>query len=343
MKKILRVLGFLLIGGIVITILISLIINISTRSYIYKNISDVPEAETGLLLGAAVLSNGNLSGALRDRADTAISLYKAKKVKKILVTGDNSRVEYNEVNPVRNYLLKAGVLEGDIVLDYAGFDTYSSMYRSRDIFLTENIIIITQSFHLPRAVFIARNLNMNATGVSADNGHMYSVKNSIRETFANIKAVLNLLVGREPKFLGQKKPITDGGLGLNTEQNCEFDECLNGTQISTTTATTNTLTILSLKVGEGVNVGKTKVTLDKIISDSRCPKDVTCIWSGEVSVSISLSEGSTSETLILKDTSSEAITKKHNIKLIDVKPEKISTVETKESDYVVTLEIRGIN
>lgn len=215
MKRIYKILGILIIGGIILIAVISLLINILTRSYIYEKISDVPEAETGLLLGAAVFPNGALSGALKDRADTTISLYKAKKIKKILVTGDNGSVEHNEVNPVRTYLLKEGISGEDIFLDHAGFDTYSSMYRARDIFLTESIIVITQSFHLPRAVFIARNLKMEAFGVSADNGHTYSIKNSIREIFANVKAVANLVFAREPKYLGEEIPITgDSGLSL---------------------------------------------------------------------------------------------------------------------------------
>src|SRR6185295_18531017 len=98
-----------------------------------------------------------------------IELYKAGTVSKILVSGDNSTVSHNEVNPVRDYLLASGIPDRDIFLDHAGFDTYSTMYRARDIFGVASILIATQSFHLPRAVFIARALGVDAYGVDADN------------------------------------------------------------------------------------------------------------------------------------------------------------------------------
>jgi vancomycin permeability regulator SanA len=126
-----------------------------------------------------VLSNGGLSPILKDRADTAIQLYKLKKVSKIIVSGDNSTVSYNEVNPVRIYLLNKDVLDQDIFFDHAGFNTYSTMYRARDIFKVGSVLIVSQSFHLPRSVFIARELGINAYGVNADAGNIL-FKNYIR-------------------------------------------------------------------------------------------------------------------------------------------------------------------
>ena len=163
-----------------------------------------------LIPGAAVLKNGALSSIFKDRVNTAIELYQAKKVSKILVSGDNSTISHNEVNPVRNYLLEKGVPDEDIFLDHAGFDTYSTMYRARDIFQVSSIIISTQSFHLPRSVFIARMLGINAFGISADVGHIL-FKNYIREIFANEKAVLELIFHIKPKFLGDVIPITGDG------------------------------------------------------------------------------------------------------------------------------------
>src|SRR5665811_16553 len=154
--------------------------------------------EVAVILGASILTNGHLSPVLRDRVDTAIELYEAKKVDNILVTGDNSTVAYNEVNPVRLYLMEQGIPDKDIFLDHAGFDTYSSLYRARDIFLASSMTIVTQSFHLPRSVFIARKLGINAYGMNADQGN-YKRMNYIREIFANEKAVMNLFFNREPK------------------------------------------------------------------------------------------------------------------------------------------------
>jgi SanA protein len=186
--------------------LVNVFIYVCSVSYIYKNVNDAPKAQVALIPGAAILANGGISPIFRDRVDTAIELYNAKKVSKILVSGDNSTLSHNEVNPVRNYLLSKGIPDGDIYLDHAGFDTYSTMYRARDIFEVSSIIISTQSFHLPRAVFIARTLGIKAYGISADRGHTL-FKNYIREIFANEKAAFDLVFHTKPKFLGEVIPI----------------------------------------------------------------------------------------------------------------------------------------
>ncbi len=190
----------------VVIILVNLIIYFSSLKYIYKNIKDIPEAQVALIPGAAILKNGNISPIFRDRVDAAIKLYNEKKVSKILVSGDNSTLSHNEVNPVRDYLLARGIPDTDIFLDHAGFDTYSTMYRARDIFQVSSIIICTQSFHLPRAVFIARILGIKAYGISADTGNIL-FKNYFREVFADEKAVFDLTFHIKPKFLGEVIPI----------------------------------------------------------------------------------------------------------------------------------------
>jgi SanA protein len=208
-----RLLIFLAYGCGIILILI-LIVNVFVHfeagPYIYDSLARAPDAEVALIPGAAVLSNGALSPVLEDRANMAIQLYRAKKVLKILVSGDNSTVSYNEVNPVRNYLLTNGIPDQDIFLDHAGFDTYSTMYRARDIFGVTSILIASQSFHLSRAVFIARELGINAYGVNADAGH-YLLINYIREVFADEKAVFDLIVHQKPEYLGAQIPIMGDG------------------------------------------------------------------------------------------------------------------------------------
>lgn len=179
----------------------------STREFIYDDVEKLPEAQVAVVLGAAILRSGDLSPVLRHRADTAILIYNAGKVEKILVTGDNSSLSHNEVNPVRKYLIKAGIPEEDIFLDHAGFDTYSSMYRARDIFLTETSIVVTQGFHLPRAIYISRSLGVTTYGMRADQG-TYRFRNNIRELGADVKAVFNLIIKRQPKYLGEEIPIT---------------------------------------------------------------------------------------------------------------------------------------
>ena len=177
-----------------------------TRAYIFDKAADAPLAQAVLIPGAAVSAAGELTPIFIDRVDLAIALYEANKVSKILVSGDNSTLSYNEVSPVRTYLLNNGIPEADIFLDHAGFDTYSSMYRARDIFGVTSVLISTQEFHLPRAVFIARKLGIEAYGVNADLGYIFK-RNYVREVLANEKAMLDLFLGRTPKFLGEQVPI----------------------------------------------------------------------------------------------------------------------------------------
>jgi SanA protein len=210
LRKILVIIFKCTIIIVTLTICNTLVIIAFSHSYIHTTTKNFPHAQVAVILGAAILKDGSLSPVLMDRVTKAISLYKNRNVENILVTGDNGTLAYNEVNPVRLYLLAHGIPDKDIFLDHAGFDTYSSMYRARDIFLAQSMIIVSQSFHLPRAVFIARNLGIDAYGVNADNGH-YLLKNYIREIFANCKAVMNLLVHRQPKYLGKEIPLTGDG------------------------------------------------------------------------------------------------------------------------------------
>ena len=191
-------------------LLINLVVHSSTKAYLYNTVADAPVAQAALIPGAAILKDRSLSPVFRDRVDMAIRLYEAKKISKILVSGDNSTVSHNEVNPVRLYLISKGVPDQDIFLDHAGFDTYSTMYRARDIFGVSSVLITTQSFHLPRAVYIARQLGIEAYGVNADAGH-YLLSNYIREVFADEKAVLDLILHAKPKYLGEAIPITGDG------------------------------------------------------------------------------------------------------------------------------------
>lgn len=185
-------------------------IQIESYRYIHQDMQKLPQAQTALVLGAGLLTNGKLSPIFKDRIDIAIILYKAGKVTKILVSGDDGTETHNEVNPAREYLLAQGIKDNDIFLDHAGFDTYSSMYRARDVFRVTSATIVTQSFHLPRSVFIARRLGITAYGTPADQ-HPYSFKNNVREVFADVKAFFNVTYNRIPKYLGDEIPITGNG------------------------------------------------------------------------------------------------------------------------------------
>ncbi len=190
--------------------IINLAFYFKTKSFIYKNVDDIPTTQVVIIPGAAILKSGELSPIFKDRVDKAIELYNLKKVSKILVSGDNSTVSYNEVNPVRIYLLERGIPDQDIFLDHAGFDTYSTMYRARDVFGATSTVISTQDFHLPRAVFIGKSLGLTAYGADADTLNILP-RNYVREVFANVKAFLNLSFDRLPKYLGEPIPITGDG------------------------------------------------------------------------------------------------------------------------------------
>jgi len=197
MGKIFRIVLIICGALLLALILTSLIIKLKTDSYIYRDIDKVPKVQVAVILGASILKNNSLSPILRERVDRAEELYRVGKVTKILVTGDNGTFAYNEVSSMQKYLLKNHIPEKDIFLDHAGFDTYSSMYRARNIFFADSMIVVSQSFHLPRAIFIARALGMTAYGLQADQGY-YLFKNYIRELLANVKAVFDLFFQRTP-------------------------------------------------------------------------------------------------------------------------------------------------
>lgn len=193
---------------VVLVLLVPIVMRQSTASYVYTSSALVPHVQVALVLGASV-SGGEPSPILEARADTAIELYKAGKVEKILVTGDNGTLNHDEVTPVRKYAIDAGVAPEDIFLDHAGFDTYSSMYRARNVFGAPSMIIVTQNFHMPRALFIARALGLTAYGFPAhDRGTLY---NYLREIPASFKAVRDLLTHRVPAYLGPTIPLTGDG------------------------------------------------------------------------------------------------------------------------------------
>lgn len=177
--------------------------------FLYTEREKVPTSSVALVFGAGVKANGKLSDALADRVLTGIELYKTGKVKKLLMSGDNSTKNYDEVTAMKNFAVEKGVPEGDIVLDYAGFDTYDSCYRAREIFdLDSAIILVSQEFHLPRALYICNSLGVQSVGVSADKRVYATNLWGLREFAAQIKAGLDVeILHSKPKFLGPKVKI----------------------------------------------------------------------------------------------------------------------------------------
>lgn len=211
MKKasLLRRIGVLLLAAAAVILIVPLAIQSTMSRYTYESVADAPRAQVAMVLGASVYA-GEPSPVLAARAQGAIDLYITGKVQKILVTGDNGALTHDEVTPVRKFLLAAGVAPQDIFLDHAGFDTYSSMYRARVVFDASSVIVTTQAFHMPRALFLARSLGLSASGVVADNGDV-SAYEYLREIPATWKAIIDLVLRRQPKYLGAQIPLSGDG------------------------------------------------------------------------------------------------------------------------------------
>ena len=165
-------------------------------------------ADAVLVLGAGLNKDGTPSPMLKDRLDLGIALYRQGYAPKLLLSGDNGEEYYNEVKAMLDYAVAAGVPMEDIFCDYAGFSTYDSVYRARDIFCVEKVILVTQQYHLYRALYIADSLGLTAYGAAAEQeqyrGQTYR---EIREVLARDKDFFGCRRGVEPKYLGEQIPI----------------------------------------------------------------------------------------------------------------------------------------
>lgn len=173
------------------------------------------KADCILILGAGV-KDGKPKPMLRDRLLTGIELYKSGAAEKIIMSGDHGRADYDEVNVMRAFALEQGVSAEDIFLDHAGFSTYDSVYRAKNIFGAENIIIVSQKYHLYRALYISEKLDVKAAGVSANlNTYDGQLKRDIREIIARDKDFFKCIVKPEAEIMGDKIPLDgDGSITL---------------------------------------------------------------------------------------------------------------------------------
>lgn len=169
-------------------------------------------ADCILVLGCGVRPDGTPSAMLEDRLKQGIALYHAGAAPKLLMSGDHGQESYDEVNVMRQYALDAGVPSADIFMDHAGFSTYESIYRARDIFSAKKIIIVTQKYHLHRALHIAKALGLEAYGISADlrayGGQFYR---DVREILARNKDFVTSIFKPKPTYLGETIPVWGDG------------------------------------------------------------------------------------------------------------------------------------
>lgn len=199
--------GFLLL--VLCLILPNYIVAKSAEQKNFYNPEDIPKNKVGLVLGASKFTqNGRINLYYRYRVDAAVKLYKANKIDYILVSGDNSRKDYDEPSLFKEDLIKRGIPEDKIYLDYAGFRTLDSVVRAKEIFGQYNITIISQRFHCQRAIFLAQAHGINAVGFNAKHIKTPQFFNKpIREYLARSKAILDVIINKKPKYLGEKIAI----------------------------------------------------------------------------------------------------------------------------------------
>lgn len=206
----------LLILGCICALFIALInfrmIAVTKERIITADAASSFDADCILVLGAGVRDDGTPSHMLEDRLKTGIALYENGAAPKLLMSGDHGRKEYNEVSVMKNYAMKQGIDSENIFMDHAGFSTYESLYRARDIFCAGKVVIVSQGYHLYRALYIADSLGLNAVGVSADlRSYAGQSMRDAREIAARTKDFFLCLTQPKPTYLGDAIPVSGNG------------------------------------------------------------------------------------------------------------------------------------
>jgi SanA protein len=216
-SRILRILLFLIIcgmgGGLLIVVL-----NAHIKASVENKILSPQEAmkltdvDCVLVLGAGVWAENRPSAMLEDRLKQGTWLYRNGVSNRILMSGDHGRKDYDEVNVMKRYAIAEGIPSPDIFMDHAGFSTYESMYRAKEIFKAKKLIIVTQGYHLYRALYVADKLGLDAYGVAAD-PRAYAGQNyrELREILARTKDYMYCLLKPEPTYLGEAIPVSGNG------------------------------------------------------------------------------------------------------------------------------------
>lgn len=213
MKKVLMY-GIIFIAIILIIILIiNLYVRISTNKKIIKEneYSKLSDVDCIIILGAGIWGD-KPSPMLEDRLQEGIKLYQNNVSDKIIMSGDHGREEYDEVNIMKKYAIENGVPSENIFMDHAGFSTYESIYRAKDIFKAKKVVIVTQKYHLYRALYIAKQLGLEAYGVGADpRQYVGATYRELREIIARNKDFIKCILKPEPTYLGDTIPVSGNG------------------------------------------------------------------------------------------------------------------------------------
>lgn len=184
-----------------------------------ENAGELGNIDCILVLGCGVRPDGEPSLMLQDRLDMGLTLYNSGTAPKLLMSGDHSRTDYDEVNTMKRYVTDRGVPSEDVFMDHAGFSTYESMYRARDVFTVRRVVIVSQGYHLYRAVYDARALGLEAWGVAAEDiPYAGQLVRDAREVLARCKDWLYCIWQPEPTFLGEVIPVSGDGNFTNDEK-----------------------------------------------------------------------------------------------------------------------------
>jgi vancomycin permeability regulator SanA len=206
--------------GIVAVFGINGIVTTSAKPFILSvdDASQLADVDCILVLGCGLQRNGVPSDMLRDRLLRGIELYEKGAAPKLLMSGDHGRTGYDEVNTMKGFAVDAGIASEDVFMDHAGFSTYESMYRAQDIFRADKIIIVTQQYHLSRAIYIARSLGIEAYGVASDlNTYGGQIFRDVREMLARVKDFGLSIIRPLPTYRGEAIPIWGDGNVTNDE------------------------------------------------------------------------------------------------------------------------------
>ncbi|MBE6542541.1 MAG: SanA protein [Ruminococcaceae bacterium] len=212
-KKIIKLILFITVAAVVLVTGLNVYIILKTKDKIV-NVSDLDEIDSDciLVLGAGVRDDGSPSHMLEDRLLTGIDIYENGKCDVLLMSGDHGREEYDEVNCMKDFAVEKGIPSDDIFMDHAGFSTYDSLYRAKYVFGAEKVIIVTQKYHLYRALYIADALGLEAVGVSADlRTYFGQSMRETREIAARIKDFGMTILQPESKYLGEPISLDDSG------------------------------------------------------------------------------------------------------------------------------------
>ena len=211
-KKLILIFALLLTLVVIALLSINAYVKISVNDRIISpDDASKLDADCILVLGAGVF-NGHPSAMLTDRLLQGIDLYNAEASDRLLMSGDHGRKDYDEVNTMKQFAIDRGIPSENVFMDHAGFSTYESMYRARDIFMAEKIIIVTQEYHLYRALYIAQSLGLEAYGVASDPreyaGQEYR---ELREMLARTKDFFQAIIQPLPTYLGEAIPVSGNG------------------------------------------------------------------------------------------------------------------------------------